>query len=71
MRETITGLVIGTIVKAAKVTATVAGNYGAYVDLSTMQAGDEVAFWLEYDIGGDDAPVVAGPVHSISYEDLV
>lgn len=72
MIDTISGLTIGVIVRAVKITASTPGSYGAYVDLSNMEAGDEVAFWLEYDIGKQDAPVVSGdPLQRISYEDIV
>ena len=71
MIEVITGLVICEIVRAANVVAVTPGSYGAYVDLSNMQDGDEVVFWLEYDIGGQDSPVVSGdPLQVISYSDI-
>lgn len=70
MIETINPLVGGAIIRAAKVTANQPASYAAYVDLSNMQSGDEVAFWIEYDVGDQDNPVPAGTVETISYDDI-
>ena len=70
MIETINPIVGGAIIRAAKVTANQPASYAAYVDLSNMQSGDEVAFWIEYDVGGQDNPVPAGTIETISYDDI-
>lgn len=69
--ETIQNVVINEIQRVAKRTADSPGSFGAYVDLSNMAAGDTVAFWLEYDVGAQDAPIAAGSAESIAYEDLI
>ena len=70
MIESITPTVLGDVFRGGKVTAATGGNFAAYVDLSNMQAGDEVAFWLEYDIAGQDIPRTSGTAMTITYEEL-
>ena len=66
----IMNIVIGEIQRVAQQVAVTPGSFAAYVDLTTMRAGDAVAFWLEYDVGGINAPRAAGSVISIAYEDI-
>ena len=70
MIETLSPTVLFEIVRGAKVTATSGGNFAAYVNLKNMQGGDEIAFWLEYDIDGQDQPQISGSAVTISYDDL-
>lgn len=71
MIDTITPATFNTITRGGKVIATSGGNFAAYVDLSNMEAGDSIIFFLEYDVAGQDAPIASGTAIPISYEDLV
>lgn len=71
MKDTIEVINLNEIYRGAKIAANPPGSYAAYVDLSNMVAGDAVAFWLEYDVTGEDAPRKSGPFFSETYESLI